>query len=449
MSIFYDISSYLPEDGLINLSLVSSSTFFIGSNNLKYKRFIPQGAIESSLMGAILDEPTLMESNANDGIIKREIKRTENKDRQNYALVLYSIKYDNVNMFKFLVNFYQLDVNANFKCSCGRKNVTCKCESFDLLLRFAVTENKARMVDILIELGADVNLLDVKMMNKANNVVKENINWLSYNKIRVDGETFEEKYGLKDAVYIYKRLFESTINIQERTGNILYYACKNDNTEIVASLIRANYYVFLEYGTNYNKALLEAVKNGNVEIVKMLIDAGANIKVVNSEGQGVIITSAINSRLELLKMFIDMGIDVNEKDYYGTTVLDHRPSADIVILETLINAGIEFYVNNEIIQAIILGVRDSKYDEDFVRKYINTQDKDGNTVLHFMYAKKEGSTSIDEQNKYEEFIQIFIKLGANPNIKNNKGVTPTNFPAKLSDEWLLELSGTWFLYEPI
>jgi ankyrin repeat protein len=68
-----------------------------------------------------------------------------------------------------------------------------------------------------------------------------------------------------------------------------------------------------------NEKLIDAVYDGQLEIVKYLIEAGANINDQNKFNYTPLMIASINNRLNMVKLLIENGADVNAKNKYGKT----------------------------------------------------------------------------------------------------------------------------------
>ncbi|BAO99459.1 ankyrin repeat domain-containing protein [Wolbachia endosymbiont of Cimex lectularius] len=74
--------------------------------------------------------------------------------------------------------------------------------------------------------------------------------------------------------------------------------------------------------SNLNTELLNAAKNGDIEKVKSLISEGADVNVVDKNGDTPLIWAATNGHKETVETLLKVkGIDVNVKGQYGYTPL--------------------------------------------------------------------------------------------------------------------------------
>ena len=73
---------------------------------------------------------------------------------------------------------------------------------------------------------------------------------------------------------------------------------------------------------NLNEQLFKAVKSNEIEEVKKLIDAGADVNVVNVDGETALYWASYKGRSEIVKMLIEAGADVNVVNKNHTKIED-------------------------------------------------------------------------------------------------------------------------------
>ena len=80
--------------------------------------------------------------------------------------------------------------------------------------------------------------------------------------------------------------------------------------------------------------LIVATYNGNVEMVKYLIQLGADIYVNNWNGTTLLMyakDAGINSgNWTIFRLLVDLGLDCNKKDYYGRSIADYISSEESI-----------------------------------------------------------------------------------------------------------------------
>ena len=90
----------------------------------------------------------------------------------------------------------------------------------------------------------------------------------------------------------------------------------------------------------FRTSLMWASELGHLEIVKVLIAAGANVNYQHPLGDTVLLRAIKTSHLEIVKVLIAAGANVNIKDGMGNTVLMRaRREGHLEIVKVLIAAG--------------------------------------------------------------------------------------------------------------
>lgn len=135
----------------------------------------------------------------------------------------------------------------------------------------------------------------------------------------------------------------------------------------------------------FSHNVLDLVERGqNVELKKAL-DAGADVKIINVEGQTALMLAVLYNHEEILQTLLASGVEIDVADNKGFTVLMMAVKyGNKVITQMLINGGAA----------------------------LDSKDKEGMTAL--MWAVEYGQVSIS---------QLLIKAGADVNIKDNTGWT--------------------------
>ena len=98
----------------------------------------------------------------------------------------------------------------------------------------------------------------------------------------------------------------------------IMWAASNDDVELVRALIKAgaNVKVKNQFGTS---ALTEAAIIGSASIINALIKAGADPNTKNPEGETPLMAAARSGKVEAAKVLLEAGADVNAKEDVGRT----------------------------------------------------------------------------------------------------------------------------------
>jgi hypothetical protein len=126
-----------------------------------------------------------------------------------------------------------------------------------------------------------------------------------------------------------KRLFAlnpDIINEKDREKDTaIMKACRDCNAVKVVAFL-------LENGANINDKeyrdlidqtpLIIAAQNGCTDIVRILLDAGANIEHKNDQGENALISAAQEGHIDTVKLLLEAGADINQSNSDGETSLD-------------------------------------------------------------------------------------------------------------------------------
>ena len=174
---------------------------------------------------------------------------------------------------------------------------------------------------------------------------------------------------------------KSTLGVRPGENLDRYYknmalveACREGHLDIVKCMIKSGAIV----NDNLGLALYEAVVKGYMDIINYLILWGADVNRRDANGQTPLMIAVVHEKEDIVKFLIQAGVDVNTANADGQTALmigAHRGCVDIV--QTLLNAGAD----------------------------VNKSDKKGHTAL--VEAAKEG---------HEAVADILINSGADVNV---------------------------------
>jgi len=203
-----------------------------------------------------------------------------------------------------------------------------------------------------------------------------------------------------------------------------------------------------------------AIGTSDEKIVKLFLPYVKNITKISCSYSPSITYALINDDTDMIKFLINNGADVNfvNKHYYADTVIIEALLREkIKIAQFLIDNGaslkseigfkaLQFSVKNLFINNVKFLIQNNVN--------LNFKDKDGNTILHLMakgivennlhnmqkylkakqYIKKFPDTykKLEQRlkriklnfNDYQKIVNLLIINGANINLKNNQGKTP-------------------------
>jgi hypothetical protein len=84
-----------------------------------------------------------------------------------------------------------------------------------------------------------------------------------------------------------------------------------------------------------DQRLLDATQDGNLSGVRSALNAGANVNARNSYDQTPLMIACVNDNLEIVKYLVERGADISLQDKAGDTVFDYSESIHPAIFEYL------------------------------------------------------------------------------------------------------------------
>lgn len=188
----------------------------------------------------------------------------------------------------------------------------------------------------------------------------------------------------------------------------------------------------LRFGPRQQTPLMLALYRDHNEVVKFLVEQGADVNAHNSHGQTPVIMAAIGGQQALLQLFLERGAQLEAREELGNTALMWAVYwGHIELVKSLLAKGAQVRVYN----------------------------RDGNGVLHLaaqggvvlktrtLMAKRQAFAPNGRKqplvlpiHEQAELLRALLAQGADPNMANLKGQTPLMLMAeKGSWEWTLPL----------
>jgi len=151
------------------------------------------------------------------------------------------------------------------------------------------------------------------------------------------------------------------------------------------------------------KQLITAARNGDLETIQKLIDAGFDVDCELKYSATALMLAAARGQDEVCKMLIKAGAKVNRRNRFGATpLLEATEKGHLQVMKTLVEMGAE----------------------------INLPHNNGNTPLLTATMRRERKT-----------IKMLLELGANPEVANFDGWTARGWAEAESDFTIQALFG--------
>lgn len=341
--------------------------------------------------------------------------------------------HDKIKHINMLFDFLKSNNDAEFitylsKLSINDVDVNIKDDQGNYLVFLAVMMNRSKILKMLIDYGAQIDVLDSEGYSIMYYPIK--FNYLEIIHLLIESN--------KKVVGI------SLVNIIDARGNVpLFYAIRHRNIEILRELLlngaNANY-----RNNDFVTALQLAVLKKNVDIVKILIKYVKNIDVKNSLGSTALHNACNFQLTEITKILMDNGADQNipetEYDFYPIfyPVVQNNIEITKLLINYEANPNNQDYIGNTILHYCIINkhfeildyimnhykiiIRETTvYTEDInqTETYVSGIDPtvvniDGLTAVHLMLY--------DYQDAYKIYLLNLIPY-SNPNYQDNKGNT--------------------------
>ena len=174
---------------------------------------------------------------------------------------------------------------------------------------------------------------------------------------------------------------------------------------------------------HFTKMICDAAYKGNAELCKLILDAGANVNAAHYTTSALQTASSYNHP-EVVKLLIDHGADIEHKDYAGNTALNLAAAEGrIETVKLLVEAGANIHTKNSggwtpLMHACLQGRAETV--QFFLEKGANANDKAENerNITALMLAADAGS--VDK-------IKLLLEFGADPFAKDDVDLTAHDY----------------------
>jgi ankyrin repeat protein len=288
------------------------------------------------------------------------------------------------------------------------------------------------IVDLLIQAGANVNQQDSKKCTPLIHAALVGVPYIAEMLLNAKADVnLTNNYGnaaLSIAIAnkqeeMVKFLLKAGASVDQlitdkiKTTTPLIYALELGLTGIVKVLLDAKVNVN-QQATNLPPLIIALRRQGqDKEIVKLLLEAGANVNTQDEIGQTPLHYATREGRKDIVELLLNAGADVKRTNKFGHTALTiainnkYDEVAKELVLQGADANSTEYVLTRAVMSRDVESVK--KWLALGVNINVNQQDPQGSTPLHgaiFMNAP--------------EIIKILLDAGADVNVANNVGSTP-------------------------
>ncbi len=275
-------------------------------------------------------------------------------------------------------------------------------------LHIAAKNGNVQVVNLLIEVGARVNVYNNKMENPLQMAAKNGNVKVGQILISHGADVNEHRDTTSEPMFIALEnenidfadlLLQNGVDIQSSKQAYLNYAAKYNKPESIKWLARG--YNINEEDHSHKTVLFEAVENGSLEAARILIDLGANVNALDASRREPLYFAVNNGNTEMVRLLLSKGANSNNVSKGMVTVKEvavkQRNLEMIELLFSTDNSNINrnlWYANGNV-------------------KTITLLIKLGANVNSF-YSDYEKYTLLDKAigNKDLELIKALLQLGA-------------------------------------
>ena len=342
--------------------------------------------------------------------VKKHIKKDP---RYLHGSILHYAVMENKNdIVKYLIS-KKVDINFVAHCRPGLFQ-----NEQETTLQFAIRTGKKRAAKMLIKAGANLNTENKYGATPLFLAVDQG--WYDVVKMLIEGGAGNE--------------------IRENQGIMLHAAARKGSLELVKLLVDNGADVNATYNNKYQRnttPLFFSVESSNFPVTRYLMEKGARINIKNDYGETPLHIASEVGNIQMVKLLLKNGADLNAKTFRGKSALDRSITFKRKELSRfLIEKGIDInpvtlvnYCHSPVETAIYYN------DEDILVLLLkrgaapNTHDIMGTNSLF---------TAVRNNNL--KIVQLLLKTGSDPNVKTIDGEGVLNdYPDTTKPEIIEEL----------
>ena len=226
------------------------------------------------------------------------------------------------------------------------------------------------------------------------------------------------------------------LNNDKRMQKLFQYSFEGNKKMVKALLNGAGEDFDLNYkDTDGNTALMYAIKGGNIETIKYLIERGAEINYINNLEISPLHLAVRKNRFDIVSALVDFGALLNIRGKFGETpIFDAVGEGNAKMVEALhLNGALINVKNNKGDTPLLVAVKSPKSQDcalTLLSLGASVEEENNNGQTPLIY-------SIHHKNNM--MIDILLKRGADMNHADAFGNTPIMYCAKTGNREALRV----------
>ena len=381
-----------------------------------------------------------------ENMVKFMLNHDENPDgheNMRVSPLMYAARKGNESIIDILLQqrnaLGQRICDANFKTIRGLTALT-----------YAAMAGQLRAVKLLLELGADPEIQDdckdtalVYAIKYDRTAVAKFL--ILEQKVQCDGPNDVGATPLlsaidADNIEIARDLLDSGADSKTEDK---YEVSLLSNAALLGHLRMLR--LLLDYGADIESGgrtqnctpLIHATETGDLNVVKFLLDAGANLNVEASDGTSPLSHAAVAGNLDMIQLLYEHGSDPERENRYGERALVFAVRGGSAVVAFLLQKlGVEVNTQNcsgntPLAVAIMHG--NLKAAMLLLKAGANTELANNHGRTPLWYA-------VQRSRPYLNIVQLLLKYGANPEAEDEDGTTPLWYAENLENLKKLKVS---------
>ncbi|KAM6478238.1 nacht and ankyrin domain-containing protein [Trichoderma sp. SZMC 28011] len=213
----------------------------------------------------------------------------------------------------------------------------------------------------------------------------------------------------------------------------LSMATEKGNEAVVKLLLNAGAEVNLKDYDN-QAPLFYAAETGKEAVVKLLLNAGAGVNLKNDYNQTPLFYAAATGRKAVIELLLDAGAEVDSKNHDNRTPLSWAAErGKEAVVKLLLNAGAEVDSKNSYNQTPLFYAAGTG-KEAVVKLLLNAgaeiDSKDNDDMTPLSWAAAKGKETV---------VKLLLNAGAEVNLKDNGNRTPLSWAVEYGNESVIKL----------